>query len=351
MIRKVKIPFKTYIGIPCGYFFRRILQFYVELYLYRGDIVNKDTNINIIQNEGNKKVCFVITPIGDDNSSIRRHIDGVINAAIRPALDEKYDVRVAHEFTSPGSINKQVIIEIYNADLVIANLTELNPNVMYELAIRHAFKKPVIMIMETGGNKLPFDVVNERTIFYKNDFQGVIDLKNSLKKTECGITEAKNISNPIYDALENYADEKKIIKEIENNDKENANVLRIILSKINDLENSIYNSNSEMATTRTQTIRRFHLNLEYLVELNEVEKLKIKDSIEYQIEDYMNCTSDFETRVIKSCSIDKIIVEIKHISTTNKRLVSMIARELFNATENIDKRVKILIMSKEIKEL
>ena len=42
----------------------------------------------------NKEKCFIITPIGDDTDPIRRHIDGIIDAAIRPALGEKYIRRV-----------------------------------------------------------------------------------------------------------------------------------------------------------------------------------------------------------------------------------------------------------------
>ena len=41
-----------------------------------------------------KKRCFVITPIGDEKSEIRRHIDGIIDEAIVPALGEEYEVRV-----------------------------------------------------------------------------------------------------------------------------------------------------------------------------------------------------------------------------------------------------------------
>lgn len=49
-------------------------------------------------NDGDKrKICFVITPIGPDNSPVRRHIDGVINEAIIPVLDElKFKVEVSH---------------------------------------------------------------------------------------------------------------------------------------------------------------------------------------------------------------------------------------------------------------
>ena len=105
-----------------------------------------------------KKKCFIITPIGDETEPIRRHIEGIIEAAIKPALGEKYDIIVAHEISEPGSITKQVINEIYQDDLVIANLTGKNPNVMYELALRHAIAKPAIMIAEKG-TALPSDII------------------------------------------------------------------------------------------------------------------------------------------------------------------------------------------------
>ena len=46
-----------------------------------------------------KKRCFIITPIGNDNDSIRRHIDGIIDAAIKPALEPDYEVVAAHKIT------------------------------------------------------------------------------------------------------------------------------------------------------------------------------------------------------------------------------------------------------------
>ena len=49
----------------------------------------------------NKDKCFIITPIGDDTDPIRRHIEGIIDAALRPALEDKYDLVVAHRISEP----------------------------------------------------------------------------------------------------------------------------------------------------------------------------------------------------------------------------------------------------------
>lgn len=199
-----------------------------------------------------EKKCFIITPIGNETDPIRRHIDGIIEAAIRPALGEKYDLVVAHKIYEPGSITKQIITEIYNAELVIANLTNRNPNVMYELAFRHSLGKPVIMIAEVGTN-LPSDIIMERTIFYQNDAQGILDLKRDLEKAECEI-DFSQINSPIYDVLHGIDRDKNIIQLSQNNTQTGQEALPYILEKLNKLEDMIlanrFSSNTHSADFR-----------------------------------------------------------------------------------------------------
>ena len=75
--------------------------------------------------------CFIITPIGDDSDPIRRHIEGIIDAAIRPALCDKYELVVAHKISEPGSITKQIIKEIYSDKSRVEDIHEAfsDPNV------------------------------------------------------------------------------------------------------------------------------------------------------------------------------------------------------------------------------
>src|SRR6516164_2942775 len=102
--------------------------------------------------------CFVISPIGEDDSEIRGHADEVFNHLILPAL-ENFDIEAVRSdhMNEPGRISDQMYRAIFGFDLCIAVLTFANPNVYYELAVAQAACRPVIILIEKGS-KLPFDV-------------------------------------------------------------------------------------------------------------------------------------------------------------------------------------------------
>ncbi|MEZ2746341.1 hypothetical protein ACBQ16_14185 [Halopseudomonas bauzanensis] len=148
----------------------------------------------------NLKKCFVVTPIGSGDSATRRAADGLINSVLKPLLERYgYKVYVAHEISLTGSITRQVIQHVLEDDLVIANLTELNPNVMYELAVRHCSKKPIITLAE-DGTKLPFDIADERTIFFTNDMRGVVELTPALEAALDELGGSAAVDNPVVRA-------------------------------------------------------------------------------------------------------------------------------------------------------
>lgn len=108
--------------------------------------------------------CFVIAPIGLPDSETRKRSDQILKHIIRPAAKLRgYNAIRADEISEPGIITSQVIQLVVDAPLVIADLTEHNPNVFYELALRHALRKPLVQIIAKGEN-IPFDVAGMRTI-------------------------------------------------------------------------------------------------------------------------------------------------------------------------------------------
>lgn len=156
-----------------------------------------------------KKKCFIVTPIGGEHSDIRRAADGLIDSVLEPICNElDLEMFVAHRIDTPGSITTQVLEHVLNDDLVIANLTTLNPNVMYELAVRHSANLPVICLAQ-NGTVLPFDISDERTIFYENDMAGVNRLKPLLSKMVSDALTETNYDNPVYRAAKH-----KVMKDI-----------------------------------------------------------------------------------------------------------------------------------------
>ncbi len=110
------------------------------------------------------KICFYITPIGEESSEERRHSDFMMEYIIKPAVKE-FDLIVvrADQIGKPGMIGKQVIEHILKARLVIADLSFHNPNVFYELCLRHATRLPTVQVKRTV-DKIPFDLNQYRTI-------------------------------------------------------------------------------------------------------------------------------------------------------------------------------------------
>lgn len=162
---------------------------------------------------------------------------------------------VAHRISEPGSITKANHYRDILAKLVVANLTNRNPNVMYELALRHSLGKPVIMIAEKG-TPLPSDIVMERTIFYQNDARGVIELRENIAAAEKEIDYDKTES-PIYNVLHDVLKDRQIIEfsesqSISQEDDGNATVLKYILQKLTNLEDAVQTSRPLMQNAESR---------------------------------------------------------------------------------------------------
>lgn len=111
-------------------------------------------------------VCFFIAPIGADDSEHRKHSDAILASYVEKALatvEPKLRVVRADKITQPGMITKQVLEYLLKSRLVVADLSYHNPNVFYELAVRHVTGKPVIHIKRTS-DAIPFDNKDFRTI-------------------------------------------------------------------------------------------------------------------------------------------------------------------------------------------
>ncbi|RYE46863.1 MAG: hypothetical protein EOP24_13115 [Hyphomicrobiales bacterium] len=149
-----------------------------------------------------KKRCFVIGPIGDPGSEIRRNADMLYHAVIEPVVGERYLLSRADLEQKSGMITDVIIQRVNDSDLVIADLTTLNPNVFYELGIRHAAQKPTIHIA-ARPTKLPFDNAGYSTILL--DLQDWFSQSEAKRELGAQVTDTERpdfkATNPVTQAI------------------------------------------------------------------------------------------------------------------------------------------------------
>jgi hypothetical protein len=142
------------------------------------------------------KICFYISPIGKEGSEERKHSDLFLNSIIEPALKE-FDLKVvrADKIGEAGMITSQILEHILKSKLVIVDLSFHNPNVFYELAIRHTCRLPIVQIIRKS-DKLPFDVDQIRTIQIDNSDIYTLIPQLETYKSEIATYVRQSLKNP-----------------------------------------------------------------------------------------------------------------------------------------------------------
>jgi len=133
--------------------------------------------------------AFVIGPIGDkdatDGSTARTAYEEgiqVFEDVIAPACTAfGLEAVRADMISRTGEIPEQIFRQLRDCPVVIADLTGANPNVMYELGLRHTTGRVTIQIGEKG--RLPFDVAAIRTIMFKRTEAGLVQARKDLSKS------------------------------------------------------------------------------------------------------------------------------------------------------------------------
>ena len=130
-------------------------------------------------------LCFVVGPIGDEGSETRRRADWLLRGIIKPAVkafSADYRVIRADEMYEPGMIDSQVINAILDAEIVVADLSEGNPNAFYEIGLRHMAERPIIHMID-DRTPIPFDVKPFRTVVFSiENFEDVEAAKSALRR-------------------------------------------------------------------------------------------------------------------------------------------------------------------------
>ncbi|MGW4379421.1 hypothetical protein [Kitasatospora sp. NPDC004531] len=149
------------------------------------------------------RLCFVIGPIGNsyaangspERDAYEHHLE-IFERVIAPAC-EKFGINAvrADGIDHAGDINEQICRYVIESDLVVADVSGGNPNVMYELGLRHLIGKPTIHIGEVG--QLPFDIASIRTILYRRTRSEMASARRKIESTlEVGFRDGFELLTP-----------------------------------------------------------------------------------------------------------------------------------------------------------
>ena len=157
---------------------------------------NDMTNPNIKTEKAN---CGIVMPISAHDGCPAEHwaeVKNILTEAIASIETPEFSIKLVSDADDIGIIQKRIIQNIYTSDIIVCDVSGKNPNVMFELGMRLAFDKPVVLVKDDKTD-YSFDTSIIEHITYPRDlrFTHIVDFKNKLAVKIIG-TYNKAISEP-----------------------------------------------------------------------------------------------------------------------------------------------------------
>lgn len=169
------------------------------------------------------KRCFVVMGYGiryDLSSKKKINLDAIYSDIIKPAVIScDYECIRGDEVLDSGLIDESMYYGILESDLVVADITTLNPNAIYELGVRHGVRRFRTIIMMESGDKFFFDLNHNRTLTYtyhknkKQYSEEVEAVKDRLTKIIQEIDKHEQIDSPLYKFIPDLNEPQRLNKE------------------------------------------------------------------------------------------------------------------------------------------
>ena len=147
------------------------------------------------------KDCFIIMPIGDTDGYPAGHFKHVYDNIVAPSCEMAgYSSVRADDVKATNLIHLDILKKLIEAPIAVCDLSSRNPNVLFELGIRQAFDRPVVLIQEMGTPRI-FDIAPLRYLEYSKDMRyhevlkSQIELKDAIEATVTAGGEAGNVNS------------------------------------------------------------------------------------------------------------------------------------------------------------
>jgi|GEM_PF-2083546 len=190
--------------------------------------------------------CFVIMPISDQEGYEDGHFKRVYEDIFIPAIEKaKFKPYRADDAKSSSVIHTTILRRLLEAPMAICDLSSRNPNVLYELGIRQAFDKPVVLVGDDHPSKI-FDIGNINTHMYKKslNYREVIEDQNKIKEM---LEETYNNPGKEYNSLISVLKiESALNIDTYNKDFQESDVIKIMYQELISLKGDIREMNNKL---------------------------------------------------------------------------------------------------------
>lgn len=258
------------------------------------------------------KKCFIMMPFTTPEGYQENHFKKVYNQIIKPAVEGAgFEPTRVDENNLSTSIIGKIFEGLINCEMAICDLSSRNPNVLYELGIRQAYNKPVVLIKDDRTERI-FDV------------SGITTLEYSSSRMYEDVIEARN----------------KITQSIKNNAKKSIKVIDVI---------NVTNAKSEQTKSQlsSEDLNEIRYN-QISSQLSEIKEIVTKNKISYNVDIYTNLKQElselYEIFQNRSLSFDELEninerLEVLYRKIETNPLPTNLKNELNNYIRHIRKKI------------
>lgn len=174
----------------------------------------------------NNKTCFVIMPFTDGEGYDKGHFQRVYEDVIVPAVKKcGLEPQRADQVQQTNLIHIDILHKLLDAPICICDLSTRNPNVLFELGIRQAFDKPVVLIQEKGTPKI-FDIAMLRILDYTKEmkYRDVLEIQKQLADAIAATIEAEKDSTNVNSIVKLLSINPAVIPHLDKENKEDLTI-------------------------------------------------------------------------------------------------------------------------------
>ncbi|WP_390587243.1 hypothetical protein [Erythrobacter sp. MTPC3] len=178
-------------------------------------------------------ICGIVMPISATSNYSEKHWKSVLKLVHRCIENAGFKPQNVWESSATDRISERIVGNLFNLPIAIVDISDLNPNVMFELGLRLSSKKPTIVICNEGG-KIPFDIRDFEALFYPPDLN-ILGMEEFFSKLENSIKDKYRL------ALENdyNAFLSSVIVDVASPQTREVELNELVLSRLDDLARKV----------------------------------------------------------------------------------------------------------------